>query len=116
MKSFTDLYPKICTLDNLYKAANKAKKRKTRKEDVERFELHRERFLYQLQTELLEERWQPSPYHTFQIHDPKTRTISAAPYRDRVVHHALCKFCSLIGRGRPTLQGESGRMPDIRRF
>ena len=28
----------------------------------------------------------------FQIHDPKTRWISAAPYRDRVVHHALCNI------------------------
>jgi RNA-directed DNA polymerase len=90
MKSWSSLYPQICALENLYEAARKARKRKTRKEDVERFELHRERFLRQLRQELVSGRWQPSPYRCFQIHDPKTRTISAAPYRDRVVHHALC--------------------------
>jgi len=90
MKSWNNLYPSICSLDNLYAAARKARKRKTRREDVERFELHRERYLRQLRSELQSEKWQPSAYRRFQIHDPKTRTISAAPYRDRVVHHALC--------------------------
>jgi hypothetical protein len=28
-------------------------------------------------------------YRTFVICEPKPRQISAAPYRDRVVHHAL---------------------------
>lgn len=91
MKSYTALYPQICSLENLYEAARKARQRKTRREDVERFELHRERFIRQLHEELVSERWKPSPYRRFQIHDPKTRTISAAPYRDRVVHHALCR-------------------------
>jgi retron-type reverse transcriptase len=90
VKSWSNLYPRICSLENLYTASRKARKRKTRKEDVERFELHRERFLHRLREELLSARWQPSPYRRFQIHDPKTRTISAAPYRDRVVHHSLC--------------------------
>ena len=90
MRSHTHLYPGICSLENLYAAAAKARKRKTRKEDVERFELHRERFVRQIHEDLTAERWMPSAYRQFQIHDPKTRTISAAPYRDRIVHHALC--------------------------
>lgn len=32
----------------------------------------------------------PGAYQTFVLTDPKPRLISAAPYRDRVVHHALC--------------------------
>jgi hypothetical protein len=28
----------------------------------------------------------------FYIHDPKHRLVSAAPFRDRVVHHALCNI------------------------
>ena len=28
-------------------------------------------------------------YRSFLVHDPKRRLISAAPFRDRVVHHAL---------------------------
>ena len=35
------------------------------------------------------DRYQPGPYASFPIHDPKRRLISAAPFRDRVVHHAL---------------------------
>ena len=90
MKSFTNLYPQICSLENLYEAAAKARRRKTRREDVERFELHRERYLRRLHEELSLGVWQPSAYRRFEIHDPKTRTICAAPFRDRVVHHALC--------------------------
>jgi retron-type reverse transcriptase len=36
--------------------------------------------------------YQPGAYHSFHIHDPKKRLISAAPFRDRVVHHALCNL------------------------
>lgn len=36
-----------------------------------------------------EKTYQPGSYTHFLIHDPKTRLISAAPFRDRVVHHAL---------------------------
>lgn len=34
--------------------------------------------------------YQPGAYRHFVIHEPKRRKISAAPFRDRVVHHALC--------------------------
>ncbi|NCA83905.1 MAG: RNA-directed DNA polymerase, partial [Opitutae bacterium] len=34
--------------------------------------------------------WRPGPYGQFRVTDPKPRTISCAPVRDRVVHHALC--------------------------
>ena len=94
-KTSKNLFPRICALENLYTAARKARKRKTRKENVERFELHRERFLRQLHEELLTGRYRPSGYREFRIHDPKTRLIRAAPYRDRVVHHALCNVIEL---------------------
>ncbi len=35
--------------------------------------------------------YQPAPYTQFVIHEPKRRVISAAAFRDRVVHHALCE-------------------------
>jgi retron-type reverse transcriptase len=34
--------------------------------------------------------WRPGPSRRFVIHDPKEREITAAPFRDRVVHHAVC--------------------------
>ena len=33
----------------------------------------------------------PQGYVHFTIHEPKRRRISAAAFRDRVVHHALCQ-------------------------
>ena len=43
-----------------------------------------------LQAELIGGTYRPGPYQHFTIHEPKRRLISAAPFRDRVVHHALC--------------------------
>jgi hypothetical protein len=33
---------------------------------------------------------------TIEVHDPKRRLVSAAPFRDRVVHHALCSVIQPI--------------------
>ena len=49
-----------------------------------------------LQEELTSQRYQPGAYKTFEIFEPKRRIISAAPYRDRVVHHALCHIIAPI--------------------
>jgi len=43
-----------------------------------------------LQSELQTFTYRPGVYTSFYIHEPKRRLISAAPFRDRVVHHALC--------------------------
>jgi RNA-directed DNA polymerase len=90
-KTHKNLFPEIVSLESLYAAARQARRRKTRKENVERFELHRERFLRQLHDDLVGGVYRPSGYRQFQIFEPKPRLISAAPYRDRVVHHALCR-------------------------
>ena len=45
--------------------------------------------LLRLQAELRDGRYQPGPYRQFWIRDRKPRLISAAPFRDRVVHHAV---------------------------
>jgi RNA-directed DNA polymerase len=54
------------------------------------FEFDLEGNLLQLQRELEDKTYRPGSYTSFYIHDPKHRLISAAPFRDRVVHHALC--------------------------
>jgi len=43
-----------------------------------------------LHEELCTQTYRPSPYHNFYAQERKRRLISAAPFRDRVVHHALC--------------------------
>lgn len=40
--------------------------------------------------------YRPGAYKHFYIHEPKRRQISAAPFRDRVVHHALCNIIEPI--------------------
>jgi RNA-directed DNA polymerase len=54
------------------------------------FEHHVARRLIGLRDALLARSWRPGPYQHFSIHEPKRRIISAAPFADRVVHHALC--------------------------
>lgn len=50
-----------------------------------------EREVVVLERELQEGTYQPGDYHYFFIHDPKTRRVAAAPFRDRVVHHGLVR-------------------------
>ena len=90
MKSYTDLWPRIVSWKNLYAAARKARKGKRGRPNVARFELDLEKELCVLRRELMSGTYRPGAYRAFYIHEPKTRLISAAPYMDRVVHHALC--------------------------
>ncbi len=52
--------------------------------------------LHKLKEELGNKTYKPSGYKSFIIFDPKRRLISAAPYKDRVVHHALCNIIEPI--------------------
>jgi retron-type reverse transcriptase len=86
------MFKGICSWDNLLLAFNRAAKGKRGQANVSAFEHRLEDNLLQLQTELREGRYQPGAYTSFYIHEPKIRLISAAPFRDRVVHHALCNI------------------------
>jgi retron-type reverse transcriptase len=96
MQVFRDLYPQVCSFENLYQAYRKARRGKRGKASVSSFECNQEEELWRLHDELRSHTWQPGQYHNFTIHDPKRRLISAAPFRDRVVHHALCNFLEPI--------------------
>lgn len=75
---------------NLLLAFRKAARNKRRKRAAAGFEHQVADQLLNLQDDLSTLRYQPSGYAHFTIYDPKQRKISAAPFRDRVVHHALC--------------------------
>ncbi len=90
------MYVRLCSWDNLLLAYRKAGKGKRGQPSVAAFEHRLEDNLLQLQAELLEQRYRPGPYTSFTIHEPKRRLISAAPFRDRVVHHALCNLIEPI--------------------
>ena len=90
MKTHKNLFSTITPFHNLLLAVKNAEKGKRFKPTVAPFLFHQERELARLQTELSDKTYLPSAYRTFTIIDPKERRISAAPFRDRVVHHALC--------------------------
>ncbi len=92
MKRYGNLYPQIIEFENILLAARKAQKGKRFRENVLAFNYNLEKKLVQLQDELETKTYHPGKYRTFTIKEPKTRMISAAPYRDRVVHHALCNI------------------------
>lgn len=86
------MYTELCAWDNLLLAYRRAAKGKRGHPNVAAFEYRLEDNLFQLQEELLAHTYRPGEYVSFYIHDPKRRLISAAPFRDRVVHHALCNL------------------------
>ncbi len=96
MKRYGNLYGQITDYANLISAARKAQKGKRFRENVLRFNYHLEQELEKIKTELETKTYQPGKYKTFEIKEPKPRMISAAPYRDRVVHHALCNIIAPI--------------------
>lgn len=90
------MYDQIHTWPNLLLAYRRASKGKRGQPNVAAFEHRLEDNLLRLQDELAGQRYRPGPYTSFYIHEPKRRLISAAPFRDRVVHHALCNVIEPI--------------------
>jgi retron-type reverse transcriptase len=83
MKRHRDLWPRLISFPNLLRAAVLAGRGKRHLANVARFHFDLEKHLCRLQDDLRT--------RTFEIYEPKRRLISAAPFRDRVVHHALCR-------------------------
>jgi retron-type reverse transcriptase len=61
-----------------------------------RFFYNLEPEILRLRTELLNNTYQPGAYRYFKIFDPKERVIAVAPFRDRVVHHAVVRILTPI--------------------
>ena len=104
-RAYSNFYPEIFHFNNLYLAFRKAAKGKRGHPDVAEFEYHLERNLFELHDELANQAYRPGAYYSFYIRDPKRRLISAAPFRDRVVHHALCNLIEPVFEG--TFIGDS---------
>ncbi|MFN0175798.1 MAG: reverse transcriptase domain-containing protein [Saprospiraceae bacterium] len=96
MKTYSNLFGKITEWDNLLLAARKASQGRRFEPSVARFHFRLETELLCLQQALQTKTYQPGSYTTFMVYDPKERMISAAPFRDRVVHHALCNVMEPI--------------------
>ncbi|MBN1666869.1 MAG: group II intron reverse transcriptase domain-containing protein [Anaerolineales bacterium] len=88
-KVYYNLYPRICWFSNLWAAYKQAARGKRYQPAAAAFEYNLEENLLDLEKDLLEQTYTPGAYHNFLISTPKRRLISAAPFRDRVVHHAV---------------------------
>lgn len=96
MKTYNNLFKKICSFENLHLAYLKARKYKRYRNEILKFSYNLEENLLKLQEELLSQTYQHGDYREFIVSDSKKRKIKAAPFRDRVVHHALCNIIEPI--------------------
>ena len=96
MKTYNNLFEKVSSFENLYLAYLKARKCKRYKLEILKFSYNLEENLLSLEEELLNQTYQHGGYREFVVSDSKKRLIRAAPFRDRVVHHALCNIIESI--------------------
>lgn len=84
------MYEKIYALDNLYLASKKALKGKKSTQSASRFWMQEDKEILKIHQLLKDRKYTFGRYRVFNINDKGVlRKISAAPFRDRVVHHAI---------------------------
>ena len=89
MKTRPPPFEDICSMENLYHAWHKVSLGKSAKSSILDFYRDLDKNLSSIAHDLKNGTYCPGAYNRFLIRDPKERIISAAPVRDRVVHHAL---------------------------
>lgn len=90
------MFEHIAPFSALHRAALRAACGKRRKPGVGAFMAGLEKHLIRMERELMQGEWLGGGYRVIEISDPKPRRISAAPFADRVVHHALCSVIAPI--------------------
>lgn len=91
MKRHRHLWERVVGLPNLFAAAREAMRGKRGRESAARFFARWETEAVRLHAELASGAYAPGPYTYFTIREPKERVVAAAPFRDRVVHHAVVR-------------------------
>jgi len=81
----------IFTIENLYSAYKECLRNKKNTANALKFEINREKNLWQLLYELKTGKYEISRHICFIIKEPSPREIFAGDFRDRVVHHLLCR-------------------------
>ena len=98
-----NIWQSILDWENLLLAYRKAHRGKRNQAEIQQFGFDLEYELTSIRQALLQKTYQPGGFRQFQVCDRKIRLISAAPFRDRVVQHAL------MNQVEPVLDRESGR-------
>lgn len=96
MRDTGNLFDGIASFRALHAAARCAINGKRKKPGASAFFANLERELLALERQLRDGIYRPGRYTAFEVNDPKKRMVSAAPFRDRVVHHALCNVVQPI--------------------
>jgi RNA-directed DNA polymerase len=96
LKTYKNLWEKFVSFENLFEATKKAEQHKRYKPEVLKFNSDLENNLLLLKKELESGSYFPGEYRYFKIFEPKERDIYAAPYKDRVVHHAVINIIEPI--------------------
>ncbi len=91
-----DLFRQIARFGALILAARRAALGKRKKPGAAAFLADLETECLRLERTLRDGSYQPGRYVKIELFDPKHRIVSAAPFRDRVVHHALCEVVAPI--------------------
>jgi len=99
-KRHDGLFELIANFRALKGAAKRAIVGKRKKPGASAFYANLEPDLLRLEGELKADIYRPGRYVEILVRDPKERLVSAAPFRDRVVHHALCAVvCPIFEQG-----------------
>jgi RNA-directed DNA polymerase len=84
------MFDDIANFAALLAACQRAAQGKRRVLGAAAFLASKERHLLHIADALQQGTWRPGPYKVLHVTEPKVRTVSAAPFADRVVHQALC--------------------------
>jgi RNA-directed DNA polymerase len=90
------LFEQIAALENLIAAGKAALRGKRSRLPGAGFLADFEKEVFALHEELWAGTYAHGGYHYFTIHEPKQRLVAAAPFRDRVVHHAIVRVIEPI--------------------
>ncbi|MDR3328314.1 MAG: RNA-directed DNA polymerase [Prevotellaceae bacterium] len=96
MKRHGYLFEHIIDMDNLRLAFYRAQRGKSSKEEIVLFRNDLDKNLLHIHNTLKNDHYHFGDYHYFTIYDPKQRTICAAPFAERVIHHAVMNVCSTL--------------------
>ena len=96
MKRSGKLYRRIAEWDNLLCAFYNASRGKRLKPDILLYEKNLYENLKTLQAHLIDKTVSLGNYRFFKIYDPKERLICAAPFTERVVHHAIINIAGPV--------------------
>lgn len=88
-KKYKNLFATVTSYQNLLEAYDKTRTGNKNTTKHLRFQEHNYTNLFLIQKQLLTDNYTHGEYEKFKVFEPKERQISALPFRDRVVQHAI---------------------------